>query len=203
VIRLSVFLALQAFALFAGWPLLAPAAAAGAFWLAIRPGGARRVLPGAALSAAFFASACLLAGLERWLGWAGRPEIGRYGVLALRAFASFLVASAAVRSFTLIEMLCLLKRLRVPGYLLTMIYLMVQDLSVLSRQARAAAETIRIRGAGAGGSAKIRLLAHAAAGFTVAAAVRFRRRHEHMDARGLGLDLPLEAWRARERLPAG
>jgi len=198
--RLALLLALQATALAAGWPILAPAAALGAGWLLTRRGGSRRVRLGFVLFAFFFVGLCLMAAAEHWLGLAGLPDIGAFAVLSLRGFASFLVAVAGARMFTLIEILCFLKRLRVPGYVLTMTYLMVQDLSVVGRLAGEMGESIRARGACVRGFAKIRLLARATGNLIIAAIGRFRYRHEHMDARGVTMDLPFEEWRAYERI---
>lgn len=200
MIRLALLLALQAAALSAGWPVLAPAAAVGAGWLMAYRDGVRRVRLGAVMFTSFFAAVSLLAAAERFLKISGPPDFGRYAILSLRGFASFLVAVAGTRMFTLLESLCFLKRLRIPGYMLTMTYLMVQDLAVVGRLAGDMSESIRTRGAGIRGLGMIRLLAHASGNLVIAAIGRFRFRHEHMTARGFDLDLPLDDWRARERL---
>jgi hypothetical protein len=200
MIRLALLLTLQAAALAAGWPALAPAAALGAGWLLTRPEASRRVRLGFVLFASFFIGLSVMAAAEQSLGLSGRPDFRAFAVLSLRGFASFLVAVAGARMFTLLEILCFLKRLRVPGYILTMTYLMVQDLAVVGRLAAATAETSRARGAGVRGLARVRLSARAAGNLIVTAAGRFRYRHEHMDARGVTIDLPFEEWRAYERI---
>jgi hypothetical protein len=147
----------------------------------------------------FFAILSLMAIAEDILG-STPPEFGRYAALALRGYASFLVALAGTTMFSLTEVLCFLKKIRIPGYILTMIYLMVQDLAVFARLAAETARTCRVRGSGLHGLAKMRLIAHASGNFVILAALKFRNRHEHLLARGLALDLPLDDWRARERL---
>ncbi len=198
--RLALLLALQTTALAAGWPILAPAAALGAGWLLTRRDVHRRIRLGFVLFASFFIGLSLMGAAEQSLGLAGPPDLAAFAVLSLRGFASFLVAVAAARMFTLLEILCFLKRLRLPGYILTMTYLMVQDLAVVGRLAGATAESIRARGACARGPARLRLLARAAGNLIITAIGRFRYRHEHMDARGVTIDLPFEEWRAYERI---
>jgi hypothetical protein len=200
MIRLAVLAGLQAAALLAGWPILAPATATGLGILLAGRGGARRIRLGAIMFVSFFAAVSLLAAAEYILKISGPPGYGRYAILSLRGFASFLIALAGTRMFTLTEGLCFLRRMRIPGYVLTMIYLMVQDLAVFVRLVDAMSESIRARGAGIRKFAKIGMLAHASGNFMVLAAGKYRYRHEFLLARGLDLDLPLDDWRSRERL---
>ncbi len=200
--RAALILLLQAAALLAGPLLLVPAAAAGTGYFLSRRKGRSRVRFGALFFAVFFLGLCLMGLTEGVLGLSD-PEYGRYALLSLRGYASFLVVLAGTTMFTLAEVLCFLQKIRVPGYVLTMLYLMVQDLAVLNRLAAETSRTVRARGAGIGLAARVKLAVHAAKNFVVFSALKFRYRHEHILARGLSLDLPLDDWRARERQPQG
>ncbi len=198
MIRLVALIALQAFALLAGPAPLAAAVLLGAAALSTTRPGARRVMTGALIFSSMFAVIGVMGGIERALFKSGAPDLGRSALLSLRGLASFLAALAATRMFTLAEVLCSLKRLGAPDYLLTMAYLMIQDLHVLGRLAGEMGRSIRARGADARGWRRIRMLARASGNFVSLAADTFRDRHEHLQARGLALALPIEAWRDRE-----
>lgn len=200
--RAALLVFLQAAAFLAGPRLLAPAAAAAAAWFAERKESRSRVLFGTSVFGMFFIVLCLLGAVEGFLRLSA-PDYGRYALLTLRGYASFLVVVAGTSMFTLAEILCFLKRIRVPGYVLTMVYLMIHDLSVFARLASETGWSVRSRGAGLRLPQRIKLAIHAARNFVVFAALKFRHRHEHIQARGLSLDLPLDEWRARERLPQG
>jgi len=161
MIRLAVLIALQAFALLAGVPYLAPAAVLGAAALSTTREGFHRVRAGFLFFSSMFAAICLMAWLDHALFRLPSPDLGHSAALSLRGLASFLAALAAVRMFTLTEVLCFLKKLRAPDYILTMAYLMVQDFGVLGRLAGEMGRSIRARGAGARGSRRLRLLARA------------------------------------------
>lgn len=197
--RAALLLVLQAAALFAGPLVVGPAAAAGTVYFLARRTSRGRLLLGAGMFAAFFAVLCLAGMIESALG-VSIPDFGRYALLTLRGYASFLAVLSGMTMFTLAEVLCFLKAIRIPGYILTMIYLMVNDLEVFNRLAGETLRSVRARGAGLDRRDRIRLTIHAAKSFVVFVAVKFRYRHEHILARGLSLDLPLDDWRARERL---
>lgn len=199
MIKTAFLLLLQAAALAAEPLVIGPAAAAGTVYFLAGRKSRTRVRLGAWLFLAFFAFLCLT-GLAEGAFGISIPDYGRYALLALRGYASFLVALAGTMMFSLSEVLCFLKKLRVPGYVLTMIYLMIQDLAVFNRLAGDTHRTVRSRAAGLGRLARIRLTINAAKNFVIFAALKFRYRHEHILARGLTLDLPLDDWRARERL---
>jgi len=200
MIRAAILLILQAAALSTGSLFLGPAAAAGTGYLLTRRECRPRVRFGALFFAVFFLGLCLMGLAESTFLGRSAPEYSRYALLALRGYASFLVVLAGTTMFTLTEVLCFLKKLRVPGYILTMIYLMVQDLAVFNRLAAETSRTVRARGAGLRLASRIRLTVHATKNFIIFAAVKFRYRHEHILARGLSLDLPLDEWREHERL---
>jgi len=200
MIRAAILLILQAAALLSGPLFLGPAAAAGMGYLLSHRECRPRIRFGALFFAVFFLSLCLMSLVESALLGLTPPEYGRYALLSLRGYASFLVILAGTTMFTLVEVLYFLKKVRVPGYILTMLYLMVQDLTVLTRLAIETNRTVRARGAGLGLISRIRLIVHASNNFVIFAAVKFRYRHEHILARGLFLDLPLDDWRAHERL---
>lgn len=199
MIKAASLLVLQAAALLAPPLALVSAAAAGTALFLIRPRSRARVRLGAWFFLIFFAFLCLSGLIEKALGLSV-PDYGRYALLALRGYASFLVALAATMMLTLTEVLCFLRKIRIPGYILTMIYLMVSDLAVFNRLVAEIRRTIRSRADGLGFRARMNLTVHAAKSFVVFAAAKFRYRHEHILARGLSLDLPLDDWRARERL---
>ena len=199
MIKAAALLLLQAAALTAGpWVVGSAAAAGSAFFLSSRMSRGR-VRLGAGLFTAFFASLCLGGLIEGALGLSS-PDYSRYGLLTLRGYASFLVALAGTRLFTLAEVLCFFKKIRIPGYILTMIYLIVCDLSVFNRLAAETHRSVQSRTVGLGRRDRVKLTVHAAKSFIIFAAMKFRYRHEHILARGLSLDLPLDDWRARERL---
>lgn len=197
--RAALLLILQAAALFAGPLVVGPAAAAGTAFFLFRRASRGRLFLGAGMFAAFFAVLCFAGLIESALG-VSIPDFGRFALLTLRGYASFLAALWGMTMFTLAEVLCFLKAIRVPGYILTMTYLMVNDLEVFTRLAGETRQSVRCRGAGLGRRDRIKLTVHAAKSFVIFAAVKFRYRHEHILARGLSLDLPLDDWRARERL---
>lgn len=198
--RAALLLLFQAAALLADPRFLAPATVAAAAWFAGRKESRSRVLLGTGVFGMFFFVLCLLGAVEGFLRLSA-PDYGCYALLTLRGYASFLVVVAGTAMFTLAEILCFLKRIRVPGYILTMVYLMVHDLSVFVRLASETGRAVRSRGAGLRLPQRLKLTIHAARNFMVFAVLKFRLRHEHIQARGLSLDLPLDEWRARERLP--
>jgi hypothetical protein len=202
MIGAAILLILQAAALFAGPLFLGPAAAVGTGYLLLHRICLPRIRFGALFFAVFFLSLCFMGLAESALGLSA-PDYGLYALLALRGYASFLVVLAGMTMFTFVEVLCFLKKMRVPGYILTMLYLMIQDLAVFSRLAAEISRSVRGRGAGVGPLARIKLMVHASKNFIIFAALKFRYRHEYILARGLSMDLPLEDWRAREHLPQG
>ena len=197
--RAALLLVVQAAVLFAGPLVVGPAAAAGTVVFLARRTSRGRLLLGAGIFAAFFA-VLGIAGLTESVLGLSIPDFGRYALLTLRGYASFLIVLIGMTMFTLLEVLCFLKTIRIPGYILTMIYLMVNDLDVFNRLAGETRRSVRSRGAGLGRRDRIKLTVHAAKSFVIFAAVKFRFRHEHLLARGLSLDLPLDDWRAHERL---
>ncbi|MBN1938741.1 MAG: hypothetical protein JW843_04085 [Candidatus Aminicenantes bacterium] len=199
MIKTVLLLILLAAALCAGPLIVGPAAAAGTAFFLARPRSRGRVRLGAGLFIVFFAVLCLSGLVESALR-ISVPDYGRYAILTLRGYASFLAALAASMIFTLTEVLCSLKKIRVPGYILTMIYLMISDLAVFNRLASEIRRTVRSRADGRGFRVRLGLTVHAAKSFVIFAAVKFRYRHEHIQARGLSLELPLDDWRASERL---
>jgi hypothetical protein len=202
MIRAALLLLLQGAVLAAGPLFVGPAAAAGTALFLARRRKRSAVLLGAGMFAAFFAVLCLMGLAESALGLS-LPDYGRFALLTLRGYASFLIALAGTTMFTLTEVLRALKTIKVPGYILTMIYLMVRDLAVLNRLAAETGKTVRSRGAGLGRRARAALAVHAAKNLVIFAALKFRYRHEHIQARGLSLDLPLDDWRAVERQSQG
>ncbi len=199
MIKAAVLFLGQAAALIAPPLVVVPATAAGTALFLARRQSRGRVRLGAGLFFVFFLVLFLSGLVEGALG-ISVPDYGRYALLALRGYASFLVALAATLIFTLTEVLCFLKKVRIPGYILTMIYLMISDLAVFNRLASEMRRTVRSRDDGLGLWARMNLTIHAAKSFVVFAAAKFRYRHEHIQARGLSLDLPLDDWRTRERL---
>jgi hypothetical protein len=203
MIRIAVLILLQAAALLAPVSVLAPATALGAGYLSTRKAVSPRIRLGALFFATMFVAFGVMAAAERAVFKMPSPGLGHYAELAVRGFASYCAIVAGTRMWTFMEFLCFLKKIRIPDYIITTLFLMAQDLAVLGRLVEDVSRTVRARGSGVTGRRKIRLLARASKNFLILAVNKYAFRHEHILARGLDLALPLDEWRARERQHQG
>lgn len=151
---------------------------------------------GAGLFTSFLISLLVLKIIETAL-FGGVSELSTSVHLVVKGYASFVLLALTATMINRLEALDALARLRVPGYVLSVLYFLCYFIERLTLHAQGLSRAYCFRTHGSGWIRKTRVLLSSAQNFMVFVFIRCRDVPKVMELRGIETDLPIQEWRSR------